>query len=278
MPLNADLHSHSCASDGVLAPSDVAARARANGVQVWALTDHDETRGLAEAAQAASALGMVFVPGVEISVTWAGHTVHVLGLNIDPADTALAAGLAQIRQVRRDRARRISDLLAAHGIHRALQGALSVAGNPALIGRLHFARFLVEQGHCRTTQQAFDRYLGEGRRAYVPVRWTRLKAALGWIHGAGGKAVIAHPWRHRHDANQQTALFDTFKDLGGEGLEVLAGPRAPARHDAYVRLAQHYGFEGSRGSDFHAPGAGHFDLGRMPDLPASLTPVWHDWV
>lgn len=278
MAFNVDLHSHSRASDGVLPPAGVAARAAANGVQVWALTDHDETCGLAEADRAAMALGMAFIPGVEISVTWGGHTVHVLGLNVDPADAALAAGLAQVRLARNQRARLIADRLAAHGIGHALQGALAQAGNPELMGRLHFARFLVEQGHCQSVQQAFDRYLGEGRRAFVPVRWAGLEAALGWIHGAGGKAVMAHPWRNRHTPVQQTALFDAFRDLGGQGLEVMSGPRAGSGQDAWTRLAARYGFEGSRGSDFHAPGAGQFDLGCMPDLPPGLTPVWHDWV
>lgn len=277
MTLNVDLHSHSTQSDGVLAPEDVAARAHANGVHVWALTDHDEIRGLMPAAQTAARLGMRFIPGVEISVSWGGHTVHVLGLNIAPEHPALIHGLAGIRRAREERAQALSDHLAAHGIHGAYAGALRHAGNPELLGRLHFARFLVEQDYCKSVQQAFDRYLGEGAKAFAPVRWASLEAAVGWILGAQGKAVIAHPARNRHSPAQQEALFEAFKSLGGQGLEIVSGGHTPAQQSAYARVARRFGFEASRGSDFHAPGAGRFELGQMPDLPAGLTPVWHDW-
>ncbi|MGB6009559.1 PHP domain-containing protein [Castellaniella sp.] len=278
MSLNIDLHSHSRQSDGVLSPADVAARAHANGVDWWALSDHDETSGLSEAAQAARDLGMGFIPGVEISVTFCGKTVHIVGLRIDPADAALAAGLADIRRSRFDRARLMAECLAGCGIAGAFEGALRHVDNPDLISRVHFARHLLEQGHVKSLQQAFDRYLGENKRAFVPIQWASLEQAVGWIHGAGGKAVIAHPGRYKYTPQQRSALFQTFKDLGGQGIEVVTGSHTPAQYEQYARLAAEYGFQASRGSDFHAPGVGRVDLGRMPDLPGSLVPVWRDWI
>lgn len=278
MSLNIDLHSHSRQSDGVLSPADVAARARANGVDWWALSDHDETRGLDEAAQAARDLDMGFIPGVEISVTFCGKTIHVVGLNIDAANAALAGGLADMRRGRHERAGLMARRLAECGIAGALEGALRHVDNPDLISRVHFARYLLEQGHVKSLQQAFDRYLGENKRAFVPMQWATLEQAVGWIHGAGGKAVIAHPGRYKYTPQQRDALFQAFKDLGGQGIEVVTGSHTPAQYEQYARLALEYGFQASRGSDFHAPGVGRIDLGRMPDLPDSLVPVWRDWI
>lgn len=265
-------------SDGVLSPTDVAERAHANGVDWWALSDHDETSGLAEAAQAAARLGMGFIPGVEISVTFCDKTVHILGLHIDPAHPGLTAGLAAIRRSRFERAHLMADRLADCGIEDAYDGALRYVENPDLISRVHFARHLREQGHVKSLQQAFDRYLGDGKRAFVAIQWPSLEQALGWIQAAGGKAVVAHPGRYKYTPQQTDALFQTFKDLGGQGIEVVAGGHTPAQYRHYAKLATAYGFQASRGSDFHAPGAGRVDLGGLPDLPDDLIPVWQDWV
>lgn len=276
--MNIDLHSHSYKSDGVLSPSQVAGRAHSLGVDWWALSDHDDVSGLAEAAAAAANLGMGFIPGVEISVSFLGKTIHVLGLNFDPGNAQLLEGLAGIRQSRRERAHRLDTLLDDCGIPGALEGAMRHVANPELIGRVHFARFLQEQGHCKSLQHAFDLYLGDGKRAFVPMQWATLEQALSWIHGAGGKAVIAHPGRYRHTPQQEAALFDAFRDLGGSAIEVVTGSHTPAQYAQYTRLAKTWGFQASRGSDFHAPGAGRCDLGQMPDLDQGLTPVWHDWL
>jgi predicted metal-dependent phosphoesterase TrpH len=278
MALNIDLHSHSFESDGELPPAAVAARAHQNGVDWWSLSDHDETRGLTEAAEAASQLGMGFIPGVEISANFCEKTIHIVGLNIDPQHPVLAEGLARIRQTRVDRARKVAQLLTDCGITDAWEGALSHVDNPNLISRVHFARHLLDQGHVKTLQQAFDRYLGDGKRAFVPTQWVPLAQAVQWICAAGGKAVLAHPGRYRYKPAQADALFSAFKEAGGQGIEVITGSHSPAQYDYYSRVALSYGFEASRGSDFHAPGAGRVDLGRMPDLPANLTPVWHDWI
>lgn len=275
--MKVDLHCHSIVSDGVLAPAQVAARAHANGVQMWALTDHDELGGLAEARAAAEGLGMRFVTGVEISVTWAGHTVHILGLNLDERNQAILQGLADIRIGRETRARQMAGRLEALGIPGGYEGALAYAANPALISRTHFARFMVAQGYCKNMQQVFDKYLGDGCPGNVPMQWSTLEQAVLWITDAGGVAVIAHPGRYDYTPTQFGALFDQFKDLGGAGIEVVTGSHSPAQYAEYAQVARHYGFLASCGSDFHSPQEGKLDLGAIPPLPSDLTPVWRHW-
>ena len=275
--LNADLHCHSNVSDGMLAPSEVAARAKANGVELWALTDHDEIGGIAEARKAAAELGLPFVAGVEISVTWAGKTVHIVGLAIDEHDAGLRAGLASVRGGRERRAREIAEQLAQAGIPGAYEGALKFADNPEMLGRTHFARFLVEAGVRPTVSDVFAHYLVEGRPGFVPHRWGTLEQAVGWIRGAGGRAVIAHPGRYPFTDMQLDALISTFCDLGGEGIEVVTGSHTPDQFDSFARIARHAGLLASRGADFHGPAESRVDLGMLPPLPAGLKPIWHDW-
>lgn len=275
---NADLHCHSTASDGVLAPAEVAARAHANGVELWSLTDHDELRGQAEAAAVAADLGMRFFPGVEVSVTWGGLTLHVVGLNVDPTHAGLLEGLRATRAGRATRARQIGERLAAMGMPGAYEGALPYAGNPELISRTHFARFLVEAGYCSDMQKVFQRYLGDTCAGNVPMQWAALEDAVGWILAAGGRAVIAHPGRYKYSAEDFARLFDEFRSLGGTGIEVVTGSHSPSQYYQYAKVARHYGFLASRGSDFHGPEESRHDLGTLPPLPADLTPVWHDWL
>ena len=275
--INADLHCHSTVSDGVLSPSDVAARARAGGVAFWALTDHDELGGQAEARRAAEALGMRYVPGVEISVTWAGQTVHIVGLQIDPFHPDLIDGLARTRDGRGRRAQDIAEALARVGIADAYQGALRYVGNPDLISRSHFARWMVDAGHCATIGDCFDEYLSEGRPGFVGHRWASLPDAVGWIVKAGGIAVMAHPGRYHYTPTQHDALFDEFTQLGGKAVEVVTGSHTPDQFRRYAEVARHYGLLASRGSDFHGPGEGRVELGSLPPLPSTVTPVWHDW-
>jgi len=274
---NFDLHCHSNVSDGVLSPASLAARAKARGVDVWALTDHDEIGGIAEARAAAAALDLPFVPGVEISVTWAGQTVHIVGLHIDERNPSLLAGLASTRSGRELRAREIAAQLAAAGIPDAYEGALAYAGNPDLISRTHFARCIIDRGICRDVPSVFRNYLIEGKPGYVPHRWATLPQSVEWIRAAGGIPVIAHPGRYNFDAMAYDALFTEFRDLGGVAIEVVTGSHTPDQYGEYARVAQRYGFLASRGSDFHGPGESRIDLGQLPPLPASVKPVWHDW-
>jgi len=272
--LNADLHCHSVVSDGTLTPEELAARAAANGVELWALTDHDEVGGQERAAAAAKACGIRYVCGVEISVTFLNQTVHILGLGIDPQNAALCAGLTATRGGRTARARDMAAELARAGIPGVFEGALKYVGNPELISRSHFARYLVEAGICPDTNAVFRKYLAEGKPGYVPHRWASLGDAVGWITGAGGVAVIAHPARYKFSANEEFALFTEFKGHGGAGVEVVTGSHTSAEYLTYGAAATDYGLAASRGSDFHSPNESHTDLGSLPYLPGTLTPVW----
>lgn len=275
--LKVDLHCHSNVSDGVLAPSAVAAYARKAGVDVWALTDHDEVDGVAAARIAAQDLGMRFVSGVEISITWARETVHIVGLQVDETNAALLAGLARTRAGRDARGREMAAQLATVGIPDAYEGALKYVGNPDLMSRTHFARYLIEIGACANVPEVFKKYLTEGKPGYVPHSWASLADAVGWIRGAGGIAVIAHPGRYKFNQMAQGVLFDEFKQLGGTAIEVVTGSHTPDQYAVYAQLANQYGFLASRGTDFHAPGEARIDFSLLPPLPANVTPIWHDW-
>ena len=272
--LNADLHCHSVVSDGTLTPEALAARAKANGVELWALTDHDEIGGQARAAQAAAANGMAYLTGTEISVTFANETVHIIGLGFDAANPLISNGLAKTRGGRSERAMEMSDGLAKVGIKGAYEGALKFVGNPELISRTHFARFLVESGVCKDTYEVFRKYLTDNKPGFVPHRWASLGDAVGWITQSGGVAVIAHPGRYKFTANEEFALFSEFKTHGGQGVEVVTGSHTTAEYVEYAAVAKEFGMAASRGSDFHSPDESRIDLGTLPMLPGDLTPVW----
>ena len=272
--LNADLHCHSVVSDGTLTPEALAQRAKANGVELWALTDHDEMGGLARAAAAAQIEGLHFLTGVEISVTFIGHTVHIVGLGFDANDQRLTQGLQQTRGGRGQRAMDMAAGLAKVGIPGAYEGALTFAGNPELISRTHFARFLVETKVCKDTHEVFRKYLTEGKPGYVEHRWATLKDAVTWITQAGGIAVIAHPARYKFSTNEEFALFTEFKAHGGQGVEVITGSHTPAEYLSYADTAREFNLAASRGSDFHSPQESHTELGTLPYLPGALKPVW----
>lgn len=274
--MNVDLHCHSNVSDGALAPAEVARRAARAGVALWALTDHDQLGGLAEARAAAEAEGMRFVEGVEISVTWRGSTIHVVGLRIDPDNETLAAGLASVRGGRLERAQRMAAELAEAGIDGALEGALERAENPQMVSRTHFARFLADIGAVSDTKHAFRRFLVPGKPGYVPHQWAALGDAVRWIRGAGGEAVLAHPGRYDFSVGAMQALLQEFRDAGGAAIEVITGSHSPEQCRQYTALALQRGFAASRGSDFHGPEEGA-EFGTLPALDARLRPVWRDW-
>jgi hypothetical protein len=274
--LNIDLHCHSNVSDGVLPPADVVARAAANGVHVLALTDHDDVAGIASAQMAANAAELTLIPGVEISVSWGGQTVHIVGLRIDPQHSVLAAGLADIRRGRIERAHRMSDDLAKSGIAGAYEGAYDFAVNKEMVGRTHFARWLVAQGHAPDMRTAFRHFLTRGHPGYVEHEWTSLENAVGWIRASGGMAVVAHPGRYAFNARELHLLLDAFRALGGEGIEVITGSHHPSEYGKFADLARAFGLKASRGADFHAPGEG-IDIGRLPALPHYCQPVWQGW-
>ena len=272
--LNADLHCHSVVSDGTLTPEALAERAKTNGVELWALTDHDEIGGQHRALAAAKTQGMRYLTGTEISVTFAGETVHIVGLGFDPDDVAMQQGLRATRGGREQRAMEMSDGLAKVGIKGAFEGALKFVSNPELISRTHFARFLVESGVCRETNEVFRKYLTEGKPGYVPHRWASLRDAVTWITSAKGLAIIAHPARYKFTPNEEYALFTEFKAHGGRGVEVVTGSHTAAEYLKYAETAKEFDLAASRGSDFHSPEESRTDLGSLPFLPGNLTPVW----
>jgi len=272
-----DLHSHSTYSDGLLTPDAVVRRAALRGVDVFALTDHDDTGGLAEASAAAQDAGITLIPGAELSVSWESHTVHVLALRIDAANPTLAAGLADIRSGRDARARRMADALAKAGIPGAYEGARKYVTSNRLISRTHFARFLVKAGHAKETKDVFRKFLTPGKPGYVKHAWATLSDAVDWIHAASGFAVIAHPGRYKVSPTGMRRLLGEFRDAGGDGIEVLSPSHTPAQFAEYGTLARVFGLAASCGSDYHGPGEGWLDLGDLPDMPAGITPIWSRW-
>lgn len=271
-----DLHTHSTASDGTLAPRELMRRARAAGVRVLALTDHDTTEGIAEARDAASGLEMQLVSGVEISVTWQRQTVHVLGLHIDPGNSVLQEGLAALRRFRDWRAEEIGRRLEQHGVKGALEGARAQSQGP-LISRTHFARYLVQTGHFPDVRKVFKHYLVRGKPGHVPGDWASLEQALGWIHAAGGTAVVAHPARYKLTRRKRLRLLGEFMESGGAALEVVSGSHSRDENFVMAQYAKELGLLASAGSDYHGPESPWLELGRMPRLPDGCIPVWKDW-
>lgn len=275
--LRYDLHCHSTRSDGLLSPADVVRRAAERGVDVVALTDHDELAGLAEAGEAAREAGIGFVEGSELSVTWRETTIHILGLRIDGQNEALNEGLHAVRTGRDARARRIGESLAQGGIEDAYDGALAYVTSERLISRTHFARHLIDKGHARDIKDAFSRFLTPGKPGYVRHAWPTLAQAVGWIRGAGGQAVIAHPGRYKITGTDLRALVHEFRDLGGDGLEVVSPSHTNAQYDEFAALVRSCGLKASCGTDFHGPGESRFDFGDLPALPAGVDPIWSGW-
>ncbi|MEO8305467.1 MAG: 3',5'-nucleoside bisphosphate phosphatase [Betaproteobacteria bacterium] len=272
-----DLHCHSTYSDGLLPPAAVVARAASRGVDILALTDHDEVRGLAEAQVAASEAGITLICGSELSVSWGEHTVHVIALAIDPDNPTLVQGLDAIRLGRTNRARRIADSLASAGIGGAYEGAMKYVTSERLVSRTHFARYLVEAGHARETKDVFKRFLTRGNPGYVTHQWASMGDAVSWIHAAGGQAVIAHPGRYNVSATGMRRLLSEFRDLGGDAIEVLSSSHTPAQYVEFATHARVFGFKASGGSDWHGPDESWMDFGRLPEMPAGVVPVWNDW-
>ena len=271
---NFDLHSHSTASDGLLSHAALVRRAYERGVTALALTDHDEVSGIAEAQATAEEIGIRFIPGVEISVSWGGDTIHIVGLDVDASHPVLAEGLRWVRSSRTRRAARIAEHLEAIGVRDALAGAMAYADNPDLISRSHFARFLVSRGYGHDTKNVFQHYLVRGKPGYEPHQWAELGDAVRWILASGGVPVVAHPGRYKLSKDEMKALLGEFRDAGGEAIEVLTGSHSHAQYDEYARMARSLGFAASRGSDYHGPGESRVDLGALPNLPDDLRPVW----
>jgi predicted metal-dependent phosphoesterase TrpH len=268
---------HSTASDGVVGPCELVERGLANGLQLMALTDHDTIDGLAQARQAAMDSRVGFLNGVEISVSWGGETLHLVGLGFDPSQGPLASNLQQLQVSRRERAKDMDAGLQAHGLPSVLNEAMAYAGNPNLIGRTHFARALVARGVCHHVQEVFDRFLTPGKPGYVPHQWASLSEALGWIHDSGGLSVLAHPARYKLTDTARWALLQEFMALGGGAIEVSTGSHSHTDTQRYRQISVELGLKASRGSDFHSPTESRCDVGAAPVLPDGCDPVWSGW-
>lgn len=271
-----DLHSHSTVSDGSLSPEQLVARAIDQGVDVLALTDHDGTEGITAAQAAAQGTKLSLVTGVEISVTWGSSTIHILGLKVDHKNASLQKGLEKIRDYRKERAVKIAERLEKSGISGAYEGASQYA-SPVMLGRVHFAKFLVDKGHAKNINDVFKRYLVRNKPGYVSGEWATLAQAVNWINGAGGQAVIAHPARYKMTATKLRRLITEFKELGGVGLEVVSGRQHPEEIKTLAKLANDFNLLASCGSDFHSPDNTWVELGRLPELPSSVNPIWKKW-
>lgn len=271
-----DLHTHSTASDGSLSPTELVRRAHQQGVSHLALTDHDGTEGMDEALLAADACQLTLIPGVEISVSWHGSTVHIVGLHVDTKNPALQNGLSSLRDYRRQRARKIAERLEKAGIPEALEGAGQYASE-TMLGRVHFARFLVERGHAKDMKDVFKRFLVKNKPGYVAGDWATLADAVGWIREAGGQAVIAHPARYKMTNTKRRRLLAEFQSLGGVGLEVSSGNQHPEEVRVMAKLAEEFGLFASCGSDFHSPDNAWTELGGMTSMPPFVTPIWTQW-
>ncbi len=273
MDIRYDLHCHSTASDGSLSPTALVARAREMGVDVLALTDHDATHGLAEAEASARGQGLDLISGIEVSVTWANQTIHIVGLFIDPENIELQQGLERLQAFRRWRAEEIALRLEKKRIPGAFEGAQEFCGGQ-IMSRTHFAQFLVKAGYAPDIRSVFKKYLVRGKPGYVPGNWANLEEALGWIHRAGGLAVVAHPARYPMSGTKLRELLKEFKDFGGLAMEVVSGSHSRDNILHMSSLAASLDLHASSGSDFHAPSTAYTELGRLQAVPQANTPIW----
>lgn len=271
-----DLHCHSTASDGALSPSELVRRAADMGVTHLALTDHDTVEGIAEARAAADSAGIRLVNGIELSCVWRKHTIHIVGLDMDLDDETFHHRIDGQQASRWKRARRIAEKLSKHVAGcdgDILERATALAGGD-VPGRPHFARALVEAGLVKDTAQAFKRYLGSGKPGDVKAFWPELEQVVRWINEAGGIAVVAHPRKYKLTATRLRELVGDFVAAGGQGIEVITSGQSSGDLGFLTELCRREDLLASRGSDFHFPGAGWCELGRIPRLPEGLTPVW----
>lgn len=273
MPENYDLHCHSTASDGALSPTELVQRAYEQGVTSLALTDHDTVAGIAEAQSAATATDVKLIPGIELSSSWQNKCFHIVGLNINPAHPPLAEATRNLQIMRTERAEKIAYKLEKKRIPGALEAVKKAAGD-GMITRSHFADFLLSQFHVSTQQEAFDRYLGAGKAAFVATTWSDLELAVNWITGSGGVAVLAHPLRYKLTTSWMKRLLAAFKEAGGLGIEVVTGRYNSDEIKTLADYATRFELAGSVGSDFHNPSNQWVELGRLAPLPANIKPVW----
>ena len=272
-----DLHSHSDQSDGILSPEALVSRAKLHAVDVLALTDHDTLAGVARAQSQAKKENIDVIAGIEFSCQWNGRGIHIVGLNVDVGSPVLVKAVAQQIESRNTRAEMIARKLESLGIDKSLTGAKSLAGPNAVIGRPHFAQFLVNQGYVSNINQAFKRYLGSGKPGDVKQVWPEVGMAVDWINSANGKAVLAHPDKYSLTRTKLCALTEEFAQSGGKAIEVISGKQTKNITENLTCIAEKFNLAGSCGSDFHSPKCAWQELGRFGKMPDRLQPVWELW-
>ncbi|HIF54099.1 MAG: PHP domain-containing protein [Methylococcales bacterium] len=268
-----DLHCHSIASDGSLTPTELVQRAKAMGVTSLALTDHDTINGQQEAQTAARSNAITLIPGIELSTTWENKCFHIVGLNIDPEHSNLNQGIQKLQTLRTERAKKIANKLEKKSISGSYEAVIKAAKG-GMITRAHFSSYLLAQNYVSTQQEAFDKYLGKGKPAFVSTVWADLHDAIDWINQAGGVAVVAHPLRYKMTASWMRRFLSFFKEAGGQGIEVVTGRSNPDEIRRAMLYATQYDLAASVGSDFHTPDNKWVELGRLAPLPKNMTPIW----
>jgi predicted metal-dependent phosphoesterase TrpH len=271
-----DLHCHSHYSDGLLSPEQLIAKAMEANVRVLALTDHDTTAGSEHLQRAAEGSGVQVIHGIELSVRWKLHDLHILGLGIALDAPGLVSCVQQQEESRVMRAQQIGACLLTAGVVDAYDKACVIAGHER-VGRPHFAEVLVNEGVVRDVKQAFKQFLVRGRPAYVPTTWLSLDDAIEVINAAGGQAVIAHPLKYKLTRSKLHALIRGFKEAGGVGMEVVSGLMTTAEMQEVAGLCGRFELLASTGSDFHGDAMSRVGLGRQRSLPESCIPIWHNW-
>ncbi|MBJ2129493.1 PHP domain-containing protein [Alteromonas sp. IB21] len=273
-----DLHSHTKYSDGHLTPEELILRAHTMQVDVLALTDHDTVAGLdeAHATQAKQKRSLTIIDGVEISTTWHGFDIHIVGLNVDRQCPTFLSHLNGQAQVREARAEKIADKLEKCGFEGVLTRAKALAG-VGQVTRAHFARVLVNNYGVPTMQAAFKKYLGKGKRAAVKAEWPSIESAIEWIHDAGGQAVLAHPAHYDMTAKWLRRLVALFAQSGGDAIETAFPGINKTKQELINEIAQTHNLLASAGSDFHFPSR-WTELGKNLGINSQLTPIWHDWL
>jgi len=274
--MNYDLHSHSTASDGSLSPSQLVELAKDSGVDYLALTDHDGVDGINEAQIAATNNGLNLIPGIELSVSYQNKTIHIVGLQLDIEHQALCKGIVKLQNYRLWRAEEIARRLQKVGIENALDGAREFA-HGKMIGRMHFAHFLIKNGYAKDTRAVFKKYLVKNKPGHIHGEWASLEEAMEWIIGAGGVAVIAHPARYNLKRNKLKKLINEFKELGGKGIEVVSATHSTNDINTMAYHANEFNLYASVGSDFHDPKVTWNQMGKLPPLPERCKPIWNLW-
>lgn len=255
-----DLHVHSSCSDGTLTPSELVSCAVQKGLAAFALTDHDTTAGLSEAAGAARAAGIELIPGIELSTEYGGRDIHILGLGIDRENAAFQAHLAAFRASRDLRNEKMIQKLSAEGIRISQEDMQNVYPD-CVWTRAHFAAYLLEHGYVHDRREAFDRYLGDHARCFVPREKVTPLQAIELIHRGGGCAVLAHPLLYHMSQSRLDELAALLAEHGLDGLEAVYSANTPSDEAAMRALASKYGLCITGGSDFHGANKPGIELG-----------------